>query len=227
MNNLLDKWQNFIKEQGQTEDPVSLSDYYSDDFREFKKVAEYAADAFDEGDGKLDLNGYLKVLHEKAHDLFEYVGQGSFRVVYQMDDGRVLKIVRRWPEESARGTQGFFHNEFEANRDFEPQFQDLIPKVEEVDENYAWIVMEKVNICQTDKCRHKALPSMENFDTEMERARYMRNIHNEKNDDYSVLNRVAEFAKEYNLNADELLRKKNMGYDSDGDLKIVDYSFEK
>lgn len=62
------------------------------------------------------------------------VGRGSSRIVFQIDDEKVLKL--------AFNSKGVAQNEEEAS--WYKQNWDFIPKIYEVDDNYGWIVCEYV-----------------------------------------------------------------------------------
>lgn len=62
----------------------------------------------------------------------EKIGTGSSRIVYRVDDEKVIKL--------AKNRKGLAQNEVEADRSSYPT--DLFAKVYEYDDNYYWIEME-------------------------------------------------------------------------------------
>lgn len=63
------------------------------------------------------------------------IGAGTSRVVFQIDDNKVLKL--------AKNSKGIAQNEYEYEH-YYPANQDVLPQCYEADENYTWIVSEYV-----------------------------------------------------------------------------------
>lgn len=66
--------------------------------------------------------------------LGNYIGNGSSRIVFQIDDEKVLKL--------AKNNKGIAQNEAEA--DWGAQGYDVLPKLYEVDDEYKYIISEFV-----------------------------------------------------------------------------------
>ena len=64
------------------------------------------------------------------------IGGGSSRVVFQIDDEKVLKL--------AKNKKGLAQNEAEGKPDYVKDGYSMFPKKFEYDENYSWIVSEYV-----------------------------------------------------------------------------------
>lgn len=231
MKRFLNEWKQFEKELI-FESEVSLRDYYSQELNNFSDGSEIAYKTFKKG--KIDVYGYLKILNEMAEKLYKFVGRGSFRKVYQMDDGRVLKVATKSRIEHGKNT-GIPYNAFEARRDFSPKFQDIIPRVEEVGPADAWIIMEKLHICEDIECVSNLFPDYDGPRSEAggtsKTYEMVNQVKKYKRDPESVsffsenLKKLAQFIKEYSLNVGDILREGNIGYDEQGDMKLVDYSF--
>jgi len=81
----------------------------------------------------------INKIYLKSRDTFdEHLGAGSFRAVYKATDDRVIKV--------AINPFGVPSNKYEANGFLQTSYPNLFPKTEFYDDDYFWIVMEKVSV---------------------------------------------------------------------------------
>lgn len=103
-----------------------------------------------------------------ANKLGQEIGRGSYRTVYHMKDKKVVKIVgTRFAHDDLGGDfyeEAFDQNEVEAGNMIDSEFEEILPEVEKGGEDYAWIIMEKINVCQgkgSSKCIVDLFPNID------------------------------------------------------------------
>jgi len=67
----------------------------------------------------------------------EKIGAGSSRIVYRIDDTHVLKL--------AKNDKGLAQNSVEGDFSMHQYYSEFIPELIEVDDDYLWIIKERVN----------------------------------------------------------------------------------
>jgi hypothetical protein len=89
------------------------------DVEELKKISSYAG----------------KQKYVAQH--LEKLGAGSARVVYKIDDTHVLKL--------AKNAKGIAQNEVEGDWSMHKHYPEFVPELIEVDDDYLWIIKERIN----------------------------------------------------------------------------------
>lgn len=111
-----------------------LSEKLPEDFRRYEDEA-------------LPLDYFRAVIDEirrLANKIFsKKLGEGASRIVFQLDDKRVVKLATR--------PMGQNHNKMESDNLLQTSYPDLFPKVEELGFAGMWVVMEKVDIADFDE----------------------------------------------------------------------------
>ena len=102
-----------------------------------KSLLENDLKEFREG---FDLESFLKMSSFRqqvmyANQNLRRIASGSARIVYEIDDKKVLKL--------AKNAKGLAQNEAEGDWYVNESYGDIIAKVLERDENYRWIVSER------------------------------------------------------------------------------------
>ena len=73
-------------------------------------------------------------VYENLEDSFPLIGEGSSRIVFKIDDDRVIKL--------AKNTAGISQNKAEANPAIQSAYGDIITKIYDRHPDYLWIEME-------------------------------------------------------------------------------------
>lgn len=98
-----------------------------------------------------DLDTFLKMTSFRkkilyANENLKRISSGSGRIVYGIDDTKVLKL--------ARNEKGIAQNEVEGDWYVNDIFEDIIAGVIERDENYRWIVSKRATKVTMSEFRH-------------------------------------------------------------------------
>jgi len=80
-------------------------------------------------------NSFTKKV-EFANNNFNKIGAGSGRIVYQINDDKILKL--------AKNSKGIAQNETECNIGYNNYIQNIVTKIYDNANDYSWIVAEKV-----------------------------------------------------------------------------------
>jgi hypothetical protein len=161
-----------------------------------------------------------------ANTNLKRISSGSSRIVYEIDDYRVLKL--------AKNSKGLAQNKLESNEYINSDYPDIIAKVLETDRNFKWLISERSK--KVTKSRFKKIVGVgiEEFsiylmlktDKHRNRSRMFRPTVDA--DDIEILNndeftqRLLDFIFNYNMADGDFGRKANLG-EIDGRLVLVDY----
>jgi hypothetical protein len=176
--------------------------------------------SFEEFNNVRSYNGKLKYANERLKKL----SSGSARVVYQIDDEKVLKI--------AKNKKGLAQNESEA--DWSKEAYEVTAKVFNFSPEYFWVEMEFAKKLKPTRFKQLTGLSIQNMDTAMrvlrERMRPIRNLaptkltpESEKklyeNEFYLDIER---FVSDYDMETGDMARLNSYGeVVRDGQPKIV------
>lgn len=153
------------------------------------------------------------------------IGEGSSRMVFKIDDEKVIKL--------AKNRKGLEQNKTEADKGYDENYFDCIAKVFDYDDNYKFIEMELALPCK--KSDFKRI-------TEYDFETHVKFIIAEKNDklyqeftnefiddaydNYSIMTQVIDFIRNYKFPIEDLLRLQQYGVvkrNGEEHVVIVDY----
>lgn len=162
-----------------------------------------------------------------VEQLGKHVGKGSARVVFQMDDDKVLKL--------AFNNKGVAQNEAEA--DWGAQQYGVVPKLYDVDDNYNYIIMEYVLPAKKADFQHCLGISFEEYVEFVKKAFYYygdnrdrRYLHPQMTDErfeelaenVDFLGSLYSYMGDYQLPYGDLIEMRNIGLcNRDGDAELV------
>lgn len=156
-----------------------------------------------------------RLLYCKQH-LGPTIGNGSSRVVFQIDDQKCLKL--------AKNEKGIAQNELES--EYYKQSFDCIPKVFDTDNNNTWMVCEYVLPAKPKDFQHCVGMSWDDFQSfigscynEYDRNRFRRTYYSKMNDErfYDLVENneyfhdVYQYMTDYQAPIGDLLRIANYG----------------
>lgn len=122
---------------------------------EFKKITEELEDHIPEHSFDIEEFKRLKSFKKRV-DMLRYanfirrISSGSARIAYDIGNGKVLKL--------AYNKKGILQNEFEIDSYYNSKSlnrEDILAKIYDYDENYNWLIMEKVKPVRISYFREK------------------------------------------------------------------------
>ena len=164
------------------------------------------------------LTSYAKMMNY-CKDRLEYIGAGTARIVFLLDENKVLKL--------AKNKKGLAQNEAEWDMRNESSFT---PEMYDVDDNDLWIIAQKA-----EKLTKKIFQEIEGYSIEALASyvwnavtKYNRSIDPEENQNISdnseaLAHEIVNLHMGYDLPFQDLVKKTNLGWvmDDDGERRVV------
>lgn len=128
-------------------------DIYSSEMRNFIRFSKRTE--------KYDPIKRIKLLYDYLDGEMVHFGSGAFRSVFQTDSKELIKIARKSADERRVG-ESVEMNRKEIEK-FNMKISKAFPKVEEVDKDLLWFVVEKVNVLTEEEDVLELFPQLASF----------------------------------------------------------------
>lgn len=165
--------------------------------------------------------------HSYAGEHLKKIGQGSSRIVYQIDDDKILKIARQ----AGDYNKGTAQNELEV--DINNMYPDVTTKVFDYDEKYRWVEHELVTPLKSEKIFEQKIGVTFDEFTDFIENECRKNSGKSANNDVNsevmwenqfvndVISLIVNYdAEEYYL---DYIRLGHYGVTKDGRIVLLDY----
>jgi hypothetical protein len=170
-----------------------------------------------------------------CESLLQRISSGSSRIVYKIDESKVLKL--------AKNTKGISQNEMEVDS-YDYYFSKILAEIFNYDKDYLWVEMELATPCTKSVFKNITGYSFEDFSATLSHFYYDYNPRKyrsnskpnipeetiEKIHDDEFYNNVCEFMLNYDMPVGDLVRTSSYGVvlkDGHRSIVLVDYGLNQ
>lgn len=153
------------------------------------------------------------------------IGEGSSRMVFKIDDEKVIKL--------AKNRKGLEQNKTEADKGYNENYFDCIAKVFDYDDNYKFIEMELALPCKKNDFKRITGYDFETYvnfiiaeKNDTLHQKFSNDFIDDAYDNYSLMTEVIDFSRSFNLPIEDFLRLRQYGIvkrNGEEQIVVVDY----